>query len=330
MGMIRTHRASMRFVAVLAVLWSWSAVPAFAQSLESIKDGEFSVQPSAPLRLGPLTSQAPAADGLSASGSGLTVTFVDVGQGDSEYIELPNGQTVLIDGGPKDEKMAAFLSSRGITHIDHVVLTHPHSDHYNGLRHVFNAAQVDNFYDNRVDNANAVGDDKVRAQAAAEPGCQLHYPEPGDSLDWGPGVEAKVFNSCPDASARVMSEDLNNCSIVIKLSYAGNSVLFTGDLSMPKEAELVARYGSELRADVLKVAHHGSYSASTTEFLAMVQPSYAYISLAAGNDYGHPHQVVLDRLKAAGAEVHRTDKEGTMTLTIGRPAAQAVAVSSSR
>jgi beta-lactamase superfamily II metal-dependent hydrolase len=324
MGMARTHRASMRFMTLLAGLWLCAAALS-AQSLESVKSGEFSPLPTSSLRLGPLTSQAP--DDLSISGAGLTVTFVDVGQGDSEYIELPNGQTVLIDGGPKDAAIAAFLDSRGITHIDHVVLTHPHSDHYNGLRHVFNATQVDNFYDNRVDNASAVGDDKVRAQAAAEPGCALHYPAPGDSLDWGPGVEAKVLHSCPDASARVKSEDLNNCSIVIKLSYAGNAVLFMGDLGIPVETELAARYGDELRADVLKVGHHGSYSSSTADFLAKVRPQYAYISLGAGNDYGHPHQVVLDRLKAAGAEVHRTDKEGTMTLTIGRPAAPLVASS---
>ncbi|MBI5241819.1 MAG: MBL fold metallo-hydrolase [Elusimicrobia bacterium] len=327
--MSRAHRASMRSAILLAGLWL-AAAPAFAQSPESFKSGDSFVLPSGSLRLGPLTSHAPAPDDPSVSGGALTVTFIDVGQGDSEYIELPNGKTVLIDGGPKKAAISAFLGSRGITHIDHVVMTHPHSDHYNGLGYVFDATQVDNFYDNRVDNASATGDDKIRAKAAAEPGCVLHYPVAGESLDWGPGVEAKVFNSCPEASAKVKSEDLNNCSIVIKLSYAGSAVLFTGDLSMPVEAELVARYGDGLRADVLKVGHHGSYSSSTADFLAKVRPKYAYISLAAGNDYGHPHQVTLDRLAAAGAEVHRTDKEGTMSYTIGRPAAPLVAVSSTR
>ncbi len=327
MGMTRAHRASMRFVILLAGLWLFASAPVFAQELESLKSGEPFALPSGFLRLGPLTSQPPAPDEPSVSGAALTVTFVDVGQGDSEYIELPNGQNVLIDGGPKDEAMAAFLGSRGITHIDHVVLTHPHSDHYNGLRHVFNATQVDNFYDNRVDNASATGDDKVRAQAAAEPGCKRHYPVAGELLDWGPGVEAKVFHSCPEAGAKTKSSELNNCSIVIKLSYAGSSVLFMGDLGIPVETELVSRYGDELRADVLKVGHHGSYSSSTAEFLSKVRPKDAYISLAAGNDYGHPHQVALDRIEAVGAEVHRTDKKGTMTRTIGRPAAPLVASS---
>lgn len=327
MGMTRAHRASMRIVTLLAGLWLFASAPVFAQGLESLKSGEFSSLPTSPLRLGPLTSQAPLPGDPSVSGAGLAVTFIDVGQGDSEYIELPNGQTVLIDGGPKDEKMAAFLGSRGITRIDHVVLTHPHSDHYNGLRHVFNATQVDNFYDNRVDNANAAGDDKVRAQAAAEPGCTLHYPVAGESLDWGPGVEAKVLHSCPEASSKTKSEDLNNCSIVIKLSYAGSSILFMGDLGIPVETDLARRYGDELRADVLKVGHHGSYSSSTAEFLSQVRPKDAYISLAAGNDYGHPHQVALDRIEAVGAQVHRTDKKGTMTRVIGGPAAPLLASS---
>lgn len=326
MGMTGAHRASMRFMTLLAGLWLCAAALS-AQSLDSLKGADFSALPTDSLRLGPLTSQAPLPGDPSLSGAGLTVTFIDVGQGDSEYIELPNGKNVLIDGGPKKAAIEAFLSSRGITHIDHVVLTHPHSDHYNGLGHVFDAAQVDNFYDNRVDNANAVGDDKVRAKAAAEPGCALHYPVAGQTLDWGPGVEAKVFNSCPEASAKTKSEDLNNCSIVIKLSYAGSAVLFMGDLSMPVEAELVARYGDELRADALKVGHHGSYSSSTAEFLSKVRPKDAYISLAAGNSYNHPHQVALDRLAAIGAEVHRTDKQGTMTRVIGRPAAPLVASS---
>lgn len=273
----------------------------------------------------PLAAPAPGTEVSVAGSAGqLRVTFVDVGQGDAEFIELPNGQTVLIDGGPanreggpadsshpaNDPPLAHFLLRKGVKRIDHVVLTHPHADHYVGLKYVFSRLPVGNFYDTRKDNP-GTGDDEVRAKAAALPGIRLFYPAPGEYLDWGPGVQAKVISSCPDAAASAPVSP-NNCSLVIRLAYQGSSLLFTGDMEADKEAEVVAKYGAELKSDVLKVGHHGSRGASSEPFLRAVSPALAYIEVGVNNSYGHPRPEALARLQAVGARIYRTDLEGTL------------------
>ena len=268
----------------------------------------------------------PAATEVSVKGTagtgGLKVYFIDVGQGDSEYIELPDGENVLIDGGPanmnggpadtshpaSDPPLAHFLRQKGIAKIDHVLLTHPHADHYVGLKYVFTKLPVGNFYDTRKDNPGAGA---VRDLAAKVPGIKVSYPAPGDYLDWGPGVQAKVFNSCPDAAAAAAISP-NNCSIVVKLTYQDSSFLFTGDMEAAVEAQIVPKYGEELRSDVLKVGHHGSAGASSDLFLNAVKPRLAFIEVGQNNQYGHPRPPTLARLQAAGATVYRTDLQGTL------------------
>ncbi|MBI5883537.1 MAG: MBL fold metallo-hydrolase [Elusimicrobia bacterium] len=255
----------------------------------------------------------------SASGS-MSVFFVNVGQGDAEYIELPNGKNALIDAGPAGRAsgsgnaappIAEFLASRGVTRIDHVVLTHPHADHYGGLGWVFDNLQVGKFYDTGIDNSGATGDDAVRRKAAEEPDCATEHPAADDSLDWAPGVGVKVLNSCPEPSLSSSGgKDINDCSIVLKMSYGGTSLLFTGDIQSRAEAELVARYGDELRSDVLKVGHHGSAQSSTAAFLDKVRPKLAFIEVGK-NSYGHPTPAALTRLASVGAQAHRTDRDGT-------------------
>ncbi|OGR97084.1 MAG: hypothetical protein A2016_01485 [Elusimicrobia bacterium GWF2_62_30] len=243
---------------------------------------------------------------------GFNVYFLSVGQGDAIYIELPNGQNALIDGGPSASGagLASFFAGKNVTKIDHVVLTHPHSDHYNGLQYVFSNLSVGNFYDTRLDNTGASTDNKLRDQVSSL-GVNTVYPAPGDSLSWGAGgVGAKVFNSCP-AQQKSSGENVNDCSIVLKLSYRGASVLFTGDASAAIEARMVAAFGSELKADVLKVGHHGSKYSSSQAFLNVVKPAKAYIEVGK-NNYGHPTPAALDRLAAAGAQIFRTDLDGTL------------------
>lgn len=267
----------------------------------------------------------------------LKVYFVDVGQGDAEYIELPNGQNVLIDGGPankeggpadtshpaNDPPLAHFLLQKGIKKIDHVVLTHPHADHYVGLKYVFTNLPVGNFYDTRKDNP---GVGPVRDLAARIPGIKVSYPAPGDSLNWGPEVQAKVFNSCPEAAASVPVSP-NNCSIVVKLTYQNASLLFTGDMEAAVESQIVPKYGAELRADVLKVGHHGSAGASSDIFLNAVKPKLAYIEVGQNNQYGHPKPVTLARLQTIGAVIYRTDLAGTLDYPLSSAKSAAAAAS---
>lgn len=312
------------FAAALAALFL-GAGPLKAERLETLAAGaglaDISVRQAREVvvPLAPLPATEVSVKGTNGA---LKVYFVDVGQGDAEYIELPNGQTVLIDGGPankeggpadtnhpaSDPPLAHFLLQKGIKQIDHVVLTHPHADHYVGLKYVFSRLPVGNFYDTRKDNPGA---GEVRSLAAKVPGIKTWYPAPGDYLDWGPGVQAKVFNSCPDAAAAVPVSP-NNCSIVVKLTYQDASFLFTGDMEAEVEAQVVPKYGAELKADVLKVGHHGSRGASTEPFLRAVSPSLAYIEVGVNNSYGHPRPEALARLQAVGARIYRTDLEGTL------------------
>jgi len=280
----------------------------------------------------PALSPAPAkTDASRANKNGLHAYFIDVGQGDAEYLELPNGKTVLIDGGPAEvtgdphppdgqeivygnPPLAGFIAQHNIRSIDYVVLTHPHFDHYAGLDYVFTHVQVGTFYDTRM--RNDINVEKLRAKIANR-GVNTVYPAEGDSLNWAPGeVAVRVFNSCPSEGSSDDGRVLNNCSIALKVTYQNTSIFYSGDIQSDVESRLAAKYGAQLRSDVLKVGHHGSRSSSGAAFLKAVKPKTAYISVGKDNSYGHPTQAALSRLKAAGAKVYRTDKDGTQEYDI--------------
>ena len=323
-----------------ALLFSPQTPALAADSLEALKARDA----FASLQFGPAPAllEGSAADAGEARkvslAPGLNIFFINVFQGDAELIELPNGQNLLIDAGPpvaRDSQFTTpivsnFLKKRGITKIDHLVLTHPHADHYGGMEWVFDNLQVGNFYDTRIDNSDAAGDDTVRAKAKTEPGCAVSYPREGQRLDLAPGVEAQVLHSCPDVSkssdyGQNAGNALNDCSITLKISYQGASALFTGDIGSEVETRLVKTYGKALQSDVLKVGHHGSAYSSSEPFLKAVAPKVAYIEVGKYNDYGHPTPLILERLEKLGIALHRTDKEGTLEYALGRLDFQALA-----
>ena len=242
----------------------------------------------------------------------LRVWFVDVGQGDCEFIELPNGKNAIIDAGSAKNtaKLSAFLSSHTITTIDYVVLSHPDEDHYGGLSYVFDHCQVNNFYDNKQSKQSAA---KVRSKAAAEPNCVTQYPIPNTALNWDPSVTVKVLSAYKPNT--ITATSTNNGSIVLKLTYKGESVLFTGDIDSKVENNLIEQQDNNLVSTVLKVSHHGSKYASTTAFLNKVKPKYSYIEVGP-NKYGHPDPGIISRLKASGSKVYRTDTNGTQAYTV--------------
>ncbi|MCX5792035.1 MAG: MBL fold metallo-hydrolase [Elusimicrobia bacterium] len=248
----------------------------------------------------------------------LNVYFVDVGQGDAIYIELPNHHNVLIDGGPSGEPIAKFLKEKGVTTIDHVLLTHPHSDHYRGLKKVFTAFDVKNYYDTKAENRDAQGDNNLRDLAAAEPGCKTHYPEPGETLNWDSRVTVKVLNSCYEPVITHNNDETNACSLVIRLFYNGTGLLFMGDADTAVENAMTRIFKSGLQSYGLKVGHHGSRYSSSENFLARVQPKVAVISVGVDNVYGHPHKEAIDRIRATGAKIFYTTS-GTQTLFIPAP-----------
>jgi len=244
--------------------------------------------------------------------------IINVGQGDAIYLELPSGANVLIDGGPSGEPVYEFLKAKGVASIDHVVLTHPHSDHYRGLKKVFAFADVKNFYDTRAENIDARGDNNLRELADAEPGCKTWFPEVGEELKWDTQVTVKVLNSCPEVIQSRDNDVINNCSMAIRLYYNGNGLLFMGDAEAAVENAMMRVFRNGLNSSILKVSHHGSRYSSTEKFLARVRPEYAYVSFGAGNVYRHPHIEALDRLAAAGAKLLYTDR-GTQSFTIPAP-----------
>lgn len=248
----------------------------------------------------------------------LSVHFIDVGQGDATYIELPNGSNVLIDGGPKSTPVLQFLLAKGVTKIDHLVLTHPHNDHYRGLKNVFKNFDVKNFYDTKVENIDAVGDNNLRELANAEPACVTHFPEVGTNLAWDKHVTVKVLNTCSEVLRTRDSSEINNCSLALRFFYNGHGVLLAGDAEAPVENAMMKIFKSGLQSTYLKVSHHGSRYSSTEKFLARVQPRVAVISVGQDNTYGHPHKEAMDRIIATGAQIFST-LDGTQSLTIPAP-----------
>jgi len=236
----------------------------------------------------------------------LTVSFIDVGQGDSILIQTPSGRTVLIDAGVPEmgSKVVNYIKGRGINKIDILVATHPHNDHIGGIPAVIENFQIGKFYMPKVTTTTKTFENVLRA--AKSKGLSINVAKTGVLLDLGDEVKAEML--APNSS---YYDDLNNYSAVIKITYVNTAFLFTGDAEKKSEQEMLDK-GYNLKADVLKVGHHGSSSASTWAFLKAVNPKYAVISCGKGNDYGHPHKETMEKLKSLGITVYRTDECGTI------------------
>ena len=239
----------------------------------------------------------------------LEVHFLDVGQGDCAIV-LCDGETMVIDGGPRGTSQYVYSYIRDtlqLTHIDYVISTHPHLDHVGGLAAVLNAAPVDLILTPVTEwNSKAF---KSMLEYAELQGAPLSVPQEGDTLELG-GATITILHCWPEA---VQQSRTNDSSIVLRIDYGSTSFLFTGDAEDWSEYMMIDA-GANLKADVLKVSHHGSGTASTEEFLQTVQPEYAVISVGENNEYGHPHKNVLDRLSTIGATILRTDQLGTIKI----------------
>jgi competence protein ComEC len=237
----------------------------------------------------------------------LHVHMLDVGQADSILIQTPGGKTIVIDGGNNADGPAIveFLKSQGVNKIDALIGTHPHEDHIGGLDDIVESFAIGKIYMPRA-TANTRSYEDVLT-AIQQKGLKITEAKAGVEIDAGPDVSAKLL-----APLSAKYDELNDYSAVLKLTYGSTSFLFAGDAGTLSESEMVAS-GDNLRADVLKVGHHGSRTSSTKKFLNAVMPKVALISVGADNDYGHPAPEALDRLRAIGAEVYRTDKDGPIT-----------------
>ncbi|MEP7158362.1 MAG: ComEC/Rec2 family competence protein, partial [Chloroflexota bacterium] len=251
----------------------------------------------------------------------LHVTVLDIGQGDSILLQGPNGGRMLIDTGPDPDRLMTLLGQRipaWDRRLDLVVLTHPHEDHVAGL-----ALLLDRYRIGEIVEPGMIGPgpgDQAYRRRLAELGRESRVVAAGDRL-WLDGIEIDVeWPRRGEVPLRPVNSgtDINNVSIVLELRYGARRMLFTGDVEEQIDPYLLAE-GIADRAgygmDVLKVAHHGSGTATTDAFVAALQPRVAIVSAGWGNPYGHPSPSTVARLKESGAQLFRTDVDGSVEIT---------------
>lgn len=234
----------------------------------------------------------------------LLVHYIDVGQGDSILLES-EGEFVLIDAGEVEYGSAVcrYLRSRDVDTLDYVIATHPHSDHCGGLAEVIDTFSCTNFITTETDQQTKTWLNVLYAVRD----CRANYIDAivGDTYSFG------------EASFEIMGpygkyyDDYNDYSVVVKATCGDTSFLLTGDAEARVEREMIQN-GADLRADVLKVGHHGSYTSSCSEFLDAVDPQYAVITCGKNNEYGHPHKETMESLSERNIPVFRTDELGTI------------------
>ena len=235
---------------------------------------------------------------------GLTMQVLDVGQADSILI-YTGDYAMLIDGGNNGdgEAIADYMQSLGIESLNWVIATHPHEDHIGGLDVVIDRLHVESIMLPLAAHTTKTYDDLL--DAVERSGAKVVAPAVGDSYNLGAAVFTVLSCEAED------KENLNESSIVLKLSYGEIDFLLTGDAEVVNEENILAD-GYQISAEILKVGHHGSTTSTSQAFLDAVSPEVAIISLGAGNTYGHPHKETMEKLSAANIQIYRTDEDNTI------------------
>ena len=241
----------------------------------------------------------------------LTVKVLDIGQGDAILIRA-DGQSVLVDTGDvgQRDKLIALLKKENLTTIDKVIITHPHADHLGGMPEVMENFKIGKIYDSGKTATTALY--KKYLTGVSKKKIPFEIATPGSEIAISKDIMLKIL--APDKSL-LKDTDTNNSSIVAKLVYGQFSMMLTGDAEKESEAIMVKKFGKDLKSSVLKAAHHGSSSSSSPEFLKAVAPEAVVISLAAGNDFHHPHPSTIEKYTKAKMKIYRTDTDGTVQIT---------------
>lgn len=236
----------------------------------------------------------------------LEVHFIDVGQADSILIKAASGKVMLIDAGNNGDAdtITRYLKNQGVNRIDILVATHPHEDHIGGLSKIIDRFDIGKFYMPKVVSTTKTYKDVISALNSK--GITINNAKYGGSLDLDTSLDTKIL-----APVSAKYDELNDYSIIIRLVYNKVAFLFTGDAGEASEKEILSK-GMDVSSTVLKVGHHGSSTSTTNEFLNAVNPQYAVISVGTGNDYGHPEQAILNKLRSKGIKTFRTDESGTI------------------
>lgn len=231
---------------------------------------------------------------------GLSVHFIDVGQADCMLLEC-DGEFAIVDGGnaADGQKVVDYLAEQGVEALDLLVATHPHEDHIGGLPYVLNNYTVETMWSSEIPYSNT--NTTALLNAAAGQKLPFHVPQVGDVFELGGATITMI------GPVHMKYEDVNNISLVLMVQYGDIRFLLTGDMEREAEADLLAS-GADVKADVLKVGHHGSYTSTSYPFLRAVAPTYGVICVGSNNDYGHPHNDPMSRLRDAEVTVLRTDR----------------------
>lgn len=233
--------------------------------------------------------------------------FIDVGQADATLL-FCDDKTMLIDGGNPDDSnvIAAYLKKHNVKHIDYLICSHAHDDHVGGLSGALSVATVGKVFAPKTEND--IRSYKSFKKKLAEQHLEIKTPVCGDTFNFG------ISNVLFLGPVHENTDNLNNTSIILKITYGNTSFLFTGDAEHEEELTVIEQ-DIDLSADVLKVGHHGSAYSTTYLFLREIMPKYAIISVGKHNSYGHPSEQTLSRLNDADVDVYRTDIHGDIVVS---------------
>lgn len=236
----------------------------------------------------------------------MKLHYIDVGEGDSIFIELPNEKTMLIDAGETSEgdTVLNYIKQLGYSNIDYIVGTHPHTDHIGGLAQIINSFSVGKIYMPKAISTSKTYENLLNTISMK--GLKIQTAKAGVNIINENNLLVDIIAPNSDSYS-----DLNNYSAVIKITYQNMKFIFMGDAEIISENEIL----TDVTADIIKVGHHGSNTSSGQDFVSRVNAKYAIISVGSDNNYNHPNMDIVDRWKTSGAKVYRTDLNGTIIVT---------------
>jgi competence protein ComEC len=244
----------------------------------------------------------------------LIITMLDVGQGDAILVEFPNGECMLIDAGPTSQRydvgeksILPFLKRKGVNKLNYFIITHPHSDHLGGAKAILSSIPIDALLVASLDPTNQQTNEILETASVRR--IEAKTVGTSDQIQINPNARIYVLNPDRNQSTR---KNLNNTSIVLMIKYGRSSVLLVGDAEIEVEQRMMKRYGNFLSSDILKVGHHGSISSTSEDFLRVVRPKEALISVGNHNRFRHPSIFTIQRLASYSIETIRTDKSGAI------------------